>query len=226
MRAGCAHFTQLARTLADREMLVDWSELFVRCAGYLSAIQCVACIFCSTGASTLPSKGLIMKTRGILLLVAGAIVGSSLAQASLSNALSARYHASSCVTSSHDDISYVEHGILNFSANPVFLTCPINDDDRFGKQNISTLNIHVEQFSSEQFSAYVCSSSWSGMSASCGATAYPTATLPSSTSKTITPSLTFWSSVYQNDFASIKIRIPAKSGSVSNRVKGYFTSSS
>ncbi len=108
------------------------------------------------------------------------------------------------------------------TSSSMFVLCDITDDDRFLKEQITTLNIHGRDGSTvDSPSAMVCRSTWWTVGGACGPqTSSPTGDV---TNITLKPSLSQWTASTRADFGYIWMRLPARQGSSQSSLNGFFT---
>jgi hypothetical protein len=166
--------------------------------------------------------------KSIPLFIVGAVVSAALANSSDAAALHERVSGASCVYGSggtDGNLITVGHAITNTSSTAgEAVVCPVTDDDRFRKQDISTLNIHGYNNNVtisgivHRVEASTCVAYYGSTGGAC--------TTPVSASGTgnymLSPPTTYWTSSYYADFGYILVDLPP-SGSANSTLRGYYT---
>lgn len=136
------------------------------------------------------------------------------------NAKWTRTHASDCTTLGGQpiDTSYAIYN--NSTTQEMVLLCAVHDDDRFLKQNVTTLNIHGwDGHDTIRAGAMACRSLWYTTGGGCSSM------VQSAVGRqhfTLSPSLNQWTSSTTADFGYVWVRIPRKLGGISS-LRGYYT---
>ncbi|MCI0667405.1 MAG: hypothetical protein L0Y43_05050 [Methylococcaceae bacterium] len=136
------------------------------------------------------------------------------------NAKWTRTHAFDCKTLGGGPIDTSFALFNGHISQEMVALCAVSDDDRFLKQNITTLNVHgFDGHTSLRAGAMACRSLWSVTGGSCGSMAQ-SATFQEN--YTLRPSLSQWTSSTA-DFGYLWVRIP-RLGAAMSSLRGYFTS--
>lgn len=158
----------------------------------------------------------IMKAFLIALVVAS--VGTMPLTA---NAKWTRTHASDCTTLGGIPIDTSWAMYNNSTIQDMVFLCAINDDDRFLKQNVHTLNIHGwDGHSQRRVSAMTCRSLWHTTGGGCSAMVQSAA---ENQHYTLRPALNQWNNATTGDFGYVWVRIPRKTTSGISSLRGYYT---
>ncbi|WP_437937366.1 hypothetical protein [Sorangium sp. So ce341] len=167
--------------------------------------------------------------RSIPLFIIGAVVSAALVNSSDAAALHERVSGTNCSygngTPSGTLIS-IGNAIFNQSTTGAeSVSCPVTDDDRFRKHDITTLNIHgynggiSVSGGSAEVEASTCVTFFGSTGGSCSTSVNTTG----NGNYTLSPPLTFWTSAHAADFGYIRVKLPPK-GSNPSSVRGYYTS--
>jgi len=167
-----------------------------------------------------------MRTRTLSLFLMTAIFGAVATYAAIGSAAERRQPANNCV---RDDATTPSGGLLHaFSliqgttTAATRATCPYDDDDRFPKQSVNTLNLHLFSNCNSEFcnqSARACSQPFSGGAANC--------TFFKATNGIGALPLTFnhtdlapaWGPTFKSDWGYIEVNL-----SQGSNLYGYFSS--
>lgn len=160
------------------------------------------------------------------LFLSSAVLSAVLAWSPLSLALSQRYSATDChVDAKPWNTDFVYNAqIANLISGRLYLYCPVQDDDRFPKTAITTLNVHAydgQMLASLPITAAACVSYWSTAGGTCGTAASTNGTVAN---PTLSPSLSAWSSAA--DFGYLYVSLEQTSGGTSSNspaLRGFFT---
>ena len=163
------------------------------------------------------------RIKTLSLFACGAIVSSLAFSATTASALYKRESATACmIRTDTDNAVYIgSSGVWNYStvANQS-IGCAVNDDDRFRKQDIVTLNIHGYDGSTTlPVEAVTCVSYWGSNGGACGS--WVDSSWGGTGNYTLSPPLTYWTSNYYADFGFVYVTLPKYESSVSS-FRGYF----
>lgn len=163
----------------------------------------------------------VLNKRALSVFLASICVGVILAAPGSASALHRRYHASACYSNLSDLKSYPSNGVANTGTTSTgYLTCEIDDDSYFEKEDIATLNIHVyDAHASSGVCAYTCVTYWDSNGGACNASPDCSS---STGNDTLSPARTYWTSDYAQDFGYILVSIPVQYSGSSSSVRGYY----
>ncbi|MGK3990846.1 hypothetical protein WME99_47810 [Sorangium sp. So ce136] len=165
--------------------------------------------------------------RSIPLFIIGAVVSSALVNSSDAAALNQRVSGTNCSYGNGSTTSAlisIGNAIFNQSTTSAeTISCPVTDDDRFRKQDITTLNVHGYNGSTTGVAveASTCVVFFGATGEACSASVSSTA----NGNYTLSPPTTVWSSAHSSDFGFIRVKLPAKGGATASSVRGYYTAS-
>lgn len=116
--------------------------------------------------------------------------------------------------------------VINYSTRDAFFICDIEDSDRFSKQNITTLNVHVYDGSTTtSVSAKACVTVFNGWGGSCGSTVSTGNAFTGEA--TLQPPMTVWTAANFAQFGYVQVRLPpdvAPAGGDTSAFHGYYIS--
>ena len=101
------------------------------------------------------------------------------------------------------------------------ISCPYRDDDRFRRDQVNQLNVHVyDGHTSLDIETRACVQYYHTGGGSCGTAA----TSSGVGDKTLAPGLGAWSAANQSHFGYIYVNLPRKQGAAPSAVRGWWSS--
>jgi len=133
-----------------------------------------------------------------------------------------RNHANTCISGGALPVS-ATYGISNKTPLYLNLYCPVRDDERFPKQEIKTLNVHLfDGHPGASAYAKACVTYWHGNGGSCSGTSASTSW--GVENYTLKPSTSVWSASTAGHFGYVLVTLPP-TGSYWSNLRGFFTAS-
>ncbi|MDI3290311.1 hypothetical protein [Polyangium sp. 15x6] len=161
-----------------------------------------------------------MKT--VWLFAVGAMFASVAVGASNAEALHKRESAMACFARGTTDSWTSSAGLSNYSTTDnLTINCAVNDDDRFKKEDVATLNMHgYNGNSSTPIYAVACVSYYASNGGACGASSSAAGV----GNYTLSPARTYWTSTYASDFGFVQLTLGTISGSSASSFRGFYIS--
>lgn len=124
------------------------------------------------------------------------------------------------------DVTPSWYGMVDTGTSAADLSCPVDDDLRFPKSAVNTLNVYVrDENTADDVAAYACVTTYPSNGYACG-TGDDTGVFSNTGDYTLHPDLSIWqSSSYSGAFPFVFVYLPSSTSNGSSNLRGFYTSS-